>query len=82
MRDKLSVADGLLHRDARILIPRESCAETMDRIHDGHHGVTKCRERARQGVWWPGLSTDISVIVSQCSYCQTSRNSQSHETLM
>ena len=54
----------------------------MDRIHDGHQGVTKCRERARQGVWWPGLSTEISVMLSQCSYCQTSRNSQSHETLM
>ena len=82
VRDELSVADGLLLRDARKVIPRESRAEIMDRIHDGHQGVTKCRERARQGLWWPGLSTEISVMVSHCSYCQTSRNSQSHETLM
>ena len=82
VRDELSVADGLLLRDPRIVIPRVSRAEIMDRIHDGHQGVTKCRERTRQGVWWPGLSTEISVMVSQCSYCQTSRNSQSHETLM
>ena len=82
VRDEFSVADGLLLRDTRLVIPRESRAEIMDRIHEGHQGVTKCRERACQGVWWPGLSTEISVMVSQCSYCQTSRNSQSHETLM
>ena len=82
MTDELSVADGLLLRNACIVILRECRAEIMDRIHDGHQGVSKSREWAGQGVWWPGLSTEISVMVSQCNYCQTSRNSQSHETLM
>lgn len=32
-------------------------------------GITKCRERARQAVWWLGLSTQIKLTVENCPRC-------------
>ncbi|KAJ8266788.1 hypothetical protein GJAV_G00134700 [Gymnothorax javanicus] len=32
-------------------------------------GVTKCRERAKQTVWWPGLSNQLNDMVLKCRTC-------------
>ena len=44
-----------------------------DRIHEGHQGVTKCRERAKRALWWPGLSRQIEDLVKQCRKCTERR---------
>ena len=41
----------------------------MRRIHSGHQGITKCRARANQSVWWPGISKEIENLVRNCPTC-------------
>ena len=41
----------------------------LDRIHTGHQGITKCCERARQSIWWPGLSKQLEEMVKCCTEC-------------
>ncbi|CAB3995596.1 Transposon Ty3-G Gag-Pol poly, partial [Paramuricea clavata] len=53
----------------RILIPSCMRLNVLDKIHEGHLGITKCRERAKQSVWWPGLSTQIQDMVQHCRTC-------------
>ena len=82
VRNELSVADGLVLRDSRIIVPKILRSEMMNRIHEGHLGVTKSRERAKQGVWWPGLSSEISNFIASCDHCQKYQSSQPSEPLM
>lgn len=81
-RASLSVTDGLLTFQSRIVIPSSLRPEILDRIHDGHQGITKCLERARLGVWWPGITADVKRIVSLCSHCASLKPSQRKEPLM
>ena len=46
----------------------------MEQIHEGHQGMEKCMLKARESVFWPGISDDIWETVEQCGICQlTSR---------
>ena len=67
---EFSIADGILMRGSRIVIPKPLQKEILERIHtSGHQGITKCRERAQQSVWWPGLSTQLEELVKTCKTC-------------
>ena len=81
-RSELSVFEGLLLQGDQIVIPHSMRKEILQRIHDGHLGVTKCRERANQGVWWPGISKDIKDLVAACRHCLEKRPAQPSEPLI
>ncbi|KAL0174321.1 hypothetical protein M9458_030289 [Cirrhinus mrigala] len=72
-RENLTVAGELHLRGQRIVIPHCMRQEILHKIHDGHQGIVKCRARARQAVWWPGLSVHISQLVETCSTCSQHR---------
>ena len=72
----LSVVDDLLLYDDRLVIPRSKRLEILDKIHTGHLGITKCRTRASQSVWWPGVHDSIQEMVSRCNTCAKFRPHQ------
>ena len=71
---ELSVDNGLLMRGSRIVIPTALRLEMLDKIHTGHQGITKCRERARHSIWWPGLSKQLEELVKACPQCCRAQN--------
>ena len=68
-RGELTVVQKLVMKGMRILIPSNLQLDVLDKIHQGHLGITKCQERAKQSVWWPGLSTQIQDMVQSCRIC-------------
>ena len=56
---ELSVVDGLLLQGFQIEIPSSLRLEVLHQIHAGHQGIHRCRQRASQSVWWPGLSKQL-----------------------
>ena len=80
-KSHLSVANGLLLYDTRIVIPGEMRTEVLKQIHIGHQGINKSRERAESCVWWPQITKEIKDYVSRCDYCQIHRAAQRREPL-
>ena len=64
--------DGLITKGARLLIPSTLRKRILEQIHEGHQGIEKCMLRAREAVFWPGISNDIHEIVEKCGICQAS----------
>ena len=65
----------------RLVIPKSLQKDILDRLHSGHQGIAKCRERAKQSVWWPGLSTQLLQMVEKCETCAKERL-HNRETLL
>ena len=58
-REDLSMENGLITKGARLLIPSTLRKMVLEQIHDGHLGIEKCMLKARDSVFWPGISNDI-----------------------
>lgn len=82
VRDELYEQAGLLYVGERLVIPHKERRRYLDLIHSGHLGIQKCRERAKRSMFWPGLSNDIQIEVSNCSTCTRFSNRQPREPLI
>ena len=71
-REDLSMENGLITKGARLFIPSILRKKVLEQIHDGHLGIEKCMLKARDSVFWPGISNDIHKTVEKCGICQAS----------
>ena len=58
-RDELAVLDGVIYRGMRIVIPPSMRPAMLPVIHGTHLGIVKCKQRAREALYWPGMSAQI-----------------------
>ena len=56
-------------KGSRIVIPVSMRNQVLQAIHLGHQGENRCILRARESVFWPGISTDIRQMVKDCDLC-------------
>ncbi len=81
VRFEIGSENGMLMRGCRIVIPKSMRAEMLEKLHTGHLGITKCRSRARETMWWPGISSHIETMIKKCTVC-IQKSSNRHEPLM
>ena len=65
--------NGLLLKGSRLVIPKPLQRDILQKLHAGHQGIVKCRERAKQSVWWPGMCTQLQKVVEGCDTCAKER---------
>ncbi|KAK7096358.1 hypothetical protein V1264_005660 [Littorina saxatilis] len=58
---------------SRVVIPKKLQSDILQRLHQGHQGIVKCRALAKISVWWPGLSKSIESMVKNCATCEKGR---------
>ncbi len=69
-RDQIVEQDGLLYKGNKVIVPHELRAEMLKIIHNAHLGMEKCKRRARDVLFWPGMNAEIEDLIKRCQVCQ------------
>ena len=51
-------------------------------IHESHLGIVKCKQQAREVLYWPVMNSDIEETAKNCTKCAEFQRKQSSEPLM
>ncbi len=81
-RDELTIQDGIILRGERVVIPMSLRSDIKNRLHAGHLGINSCLRRARELIYWPGMSSEIRQYIEACHVCCTFSDGQSQEPLI
>ena len=81
-RDEITVQNGVLFKGPRVVVPRSLQAEMLVRTHASHQGAEASIRRAREVIFWPGMTAEIKQQVSQCAVCSEYSAKQQKEPLM
>lgn len=80
-KENLTETFGIVWKDQRIVIPKILRKEILKKLHIGHMGLEKCKLRARESVFWPGLNNDLQNMIHNCDICLSHRKNCQKETL-
>ncbi|XP_048589506.1 uncharacterized protein K02A2.6-like [Nematostella vectensis] len=82
VRQELSVAEGLIFREERILLPEVLQRKIVKIGHTlGHLGKTKTKQMLREKYWFPNMNSMIDTAVDQCFNCQVATKSHKEEPI-
>ena len=61
--------DNMVFSGNRLIVPVAMRAEMLQKLHEGHLGMEKCKARAREVMYWPNMTRDIDNMVAKCTTC-------------
>ena len=81
-QDELTVQGEILFRANRVIAPADMRSEMLKKIHASHFGIEDNLWRAREILYWPGMTTAIRDFVSACGTCNSFRMKRPKDPLM
>lgn len=70
IRNQIYEEDELLFFDRQIIIPRDLRSSMIQKVHNSaHFGIQRTLSRAKEIMYWPGMTDQIINIVSKCTLC-------------
>lgn len=82
MRDTIYVADQLVFSGEKLIVPLQLRSDMLKLIHEGHSGMERCKARAREILYWPGMGDEIEAYVAKCKICEKFGRKQTKEPLI
>ena len=67
---ELSIADELILRGSRIVVPTKLRQKVIEIAHEGHQGQVRTKQLLRAHVWFPAMDSQCEKFVSTCIACQ------------
>ena len=68
-RFDLSIVEGVVLYQDRIVIPPSLRDQVLETLHAAHQGVTSMNARAKASVFWPGITIQIQELRNNCQAC-------------
>ncbi|UYV82722.1 K02A2.6-like [Cordylochernes scorpioides] len=81
-KEELYIWKDLLCRGQRFVIPKVQRKGILQTLHMSHQGISACKNRTHEAIYWPGLDRQIEEMVYKCRICQESQPSQRKEPLL
>ena len=82
VKQELSVAEGLIFRGRRIVLPPALQRKVVKLRHSlGHLGKTKTKQMLREKYWFPLMNSMIDTAIDQCYKCQVARKRDREEPI-
>ena len=75
-RKALYELDGVIMYDDRVVVPRTLRQKVLRMFHAAHQGVSTMEQRARELVFWPGMTLSFDGIRASCQECTANAPSQ------
>ena len=82
VRDALSVENGIVLKGERIVIPRVMRKSVKSSLHASHLGFDSMMRRARDLIYWPGMTAEIKQLADSCDVCQQHASRPQREPLL
>ena len=79
-RHELTLHEGIIIKNNRILVPPSMRKDIKKRLHSGHLGIVKTKSVSRDSVYWPGIDADIEDMINSCESCQEFQNKLKKES--
>ena len=54
----------------------------LEKIHASHTGIVKCKRRAKDVLFWPGMGRDIEERIATCETCSQYQSSNTKEPMI
>lgn len=82
VRDQVHEAEGLMFLGEKLIVPEGMRKEMLALLHGSHQGIEKSKARAREVMYWPGMSRDIEDTITRCNKCSEWRRNNRKEPLI
>lgn len=67
--NELSMVDGILLKEHRIILPREFENRALELAHEGHLGLVKTKQLLRGKVWFYRMDRKVEALIRSCIPC-------------
>lgn len=81
-REEIAFYNGIAFKGMKVLVPKAQIQKMVKIIHRGHFGIQKCLSRAREILFWHGMTEDITSYVEKCAICQSMQKSKAKEPII
>ena len=80
-RDEIDVQTGIIYQRWKVIIPKSMQNEMLQKIHKSHLGIAASIRKARDVMYWPNMSNDITSYVRSCTTCAEFSDAQETQPL-
>ena len=81
-KEELSIQDGILFKGNRVIVPVALRPHMITQVHSSHLGIESCLNKARDVLFWPGMTAEFRDCVLNVKHVtlirQTSRKNHSY----